>query len=140
MQFKIPQDVQREDTIIGPLTLKQMAILGIGGGITYAIYISLAKAYFIEVWIAPVVITGTLTLAFAFLKIADQKFHIFLINFIQYKMLPRKRVWIQMSGVPFVSPETQVKTTKKIAETKKEPDKDIEKLTKILDTYGKTQR
>lgn len=140
MQFKIPQDVQREDTIIGPLTLKQMAILGIGGGITYAIYISLAKAYFIEVWIAPVVITGTLTLAFAFLKIADQKFHIFLINFIQYKMLPKKRIWIQMSANPFVSPETQVKASKKITETKKAPDRDIEKLTKILDTYGKTQR
>ena len=43
MQYKVPQDVQREDTIIGPLTLKQLGILGVGGGIAYGIYISLGK-------------------------------------------------------------------------------------------------
>ena len=36
MQFKIPQDVQRADKIVGPLTLRELIIVGIGGGFTYA--------------------------------------------------------------------------------------------------------
>ena len=35
MRFKVPQDVQREDTIIGPITFKQLIIMIIGGGIGY---------------------------------------------------------------------------------------------------------
>lgn len=31
MQYKIPQNVQIEDKIVGPLTLKQLIICGVGG-------------------------------------------------------------------------------------------------------------
>ena len=86
MQFKVPQDVQREDTIIGPITLKQMVILGIGGGLAYGIYIGLSKSYFIEVWLPPVVIISGITLAFAFLKIHSLPFHIFLMNFLGFPL------------------------------------------------------
>ena len=49
MQYKIPQNVRIEDKIVGPLTLKQLIILGVGGGITYAIYVALARVYYVEV-------------------------------------------------------------------------------------------
>ena len=35
MQYKIPQNVQIEDKIVGPLTLKQLGILGFGGATAY---------------------------------------------------------------------------------------------------------
>ena len=97
MKYKVPQDVQREDTIIGPLTLKQMGILGAGGGVAYAIYISLATDYFIEIWLPPVAIVVVITLAFAFLKIHSMPFYLFLMNFLEYKILPNKRTWVQGS-------------------------------------------
>ena len=75
MRHKVPQDVQREDTIIGPITLRQLAILGGGGAIAYVIYVSLVKTYFWQVWLPPVIVVSGITLAFAFLKIHNLPFH-----------------------------------------------------------------
>lgn len=138
MQYKVPQDVQREDTIIGPITIRQLIILGIGGGITYAIYVSLAKTYFLEVWLLPVIFTGSLTLAFAFLKIHSLEFHEFLMNFIEYHMLPRNRFWIQGTGYAFVPPFEEKKDKKAVTKQKTEtkPQKSLSELTKVLDTHG----
>lgn len=138
MRFKVPQDVQREDTIIGPITLKQLGILGVGGGIAYAIYVSLAKTYFMEIWLPPVAIVTCITLAFAFLKIHSLKFHIFLMSFIQYHILPKKRTWIQETGNPFISSFDYIKDKKK--ETKaleQKQTKSIEELSEVVDAYGK---
>lgn len=138
MQFKVPQDVQREDTIIGPITLKQLIIIGIGGAITYAIYISLAATYFIEIWLAPVLISGGLTAAFAFLKINNLPFHLFLMNFLEYKILPRKRIWIQGAGIPFISSFDTQKSNKEhktiVSKENAKGTKDFNELSKILDT------
>lgn len=138
MRFKVPQDVQREDTIIGPITLKQLGILGAGGGFAYAIYVSLAKTYFIEVWLPPVAIVVCVTLAFAFLKVHALKFHIFLMSFIQYHLLPKQRTWIQETGNPFISSFDHLKDKKKetkVAEQKQT--KSIEELSEVVDSYGK---
>ena len=142
MRFKVPQDVQREDRIIGPLTLKQMGMLGIGGGFAYLIYVSLSKTYFIEIWLPPVAIVSAITLAFTFLKIHNLPFHLFLMNFIEYKLLPNQRIWIQGSGRPFIT-STQ-KKEKKMPQTmtndlKPKNKKSIEELTKVLDTHGKSE-
>lgn len=137
MQYKVPQDVQREDTIIGPVTIRQLIILGIGGGITYAIYVSLAKTYFLEVWLFPVVLTGGLTLAVAFLKIHSLPFHEFLMNFIEYHILPRNRFWIQGTGTPFIPPFEEKKEQKPVAQAAiTKPQKSLSELTKVLDTHG----
>lgn len=140
MQFKVPQDVQREDTIIGPITLKQLAILGVGGGTAYGVYISLSKSYFIEVWLPPVVILSAITLAFAFLKVHGQQFHIFLMNYIEYHLLARKRIWIQGAGYAFIPPFDTAKKKKEekqqIAKEGERKQKSLEELTKVLDTHG----
>lgn len=142
MQYKVPQDVQREDTIIGPLTLKQMGILGAGGGAAYAIYISLAKSYFIEIWLPPVAVISLLTLAFAFIKIHNMPFSQFIMNLIEYNVLAKKRIWIQGSGTPFLPPydENQHKKEQKQAVIEdKGKVKSLEELSKIMDSHGQTE-
>lgn len=94
MQYKIPQNVQIEDKIVGPLTLRQLIICGIGGGITYFVYLSLAKVYYIEVWIGPVAILGLFTLAIAFLKIHDIPFLKYILLVIEYSQNAQKRKWM----------------------------------------------
>lgn len=141
MQYKVPQDVQREDTIIGPVTLKQMGILGAGGGLAYGIYITLAKAYFIEIWLPPVAFISLVTLAFAFLKIYGLPFHQFLMNLIEYYVLARKRIWIQGTGIPFIPPFDEAADEKKklqntVVEDKSKKTQSIAELTKILDSHG----
>ncbi len=146
MQFKVPQDVQREDTIIGPITLKQLAILGVGGGIAYIIYISLAANFFIEIWLPPIAIILILTLSFAFLKIHNLPFYEFLMHLIEYHVLPKKRTWIQGSGYPFVSSFQKEQMKKKETKTKKTEEKEgkidqknLKELSEILDSQGKTK-
>lgn len=142
MQFKVPQDVQRKDTIIGPLTLNQMIILGIGGGLAYAIYVGLAKGYYIEIWLPPVAIISIVTLAFAFLKIHSLPFHEFLMNLIEYKMLAQKRYWIQGTGAPFISSFEREQNKKKDMTGKKikKQNQSLEEISKVLDTHGQVNQ
>lgn len=142
MRFKVPQDVQRADRIVGPLTWKQLIILAAGGGICYAIYVTLAKKYFIEIWLPPIVIVGGLTAALAFLKIYGLSFERFFLSFIEYHFLPKKRVWQKGQAEPFVSylerRSNEDKKLKNAQEKKKEEKgkKSIKELSKVLDSYG----
>lgn len=98
MQYKIPQNVQIEDKIVGPLTMKQLIICGVGGGTTYFVYLSLAKVYYMEVWIGPVVILGGLTLALAFLKIHDIPFLRYILLVIEFSRKAQKRYWYSLGS------------------------------------------
>ena len=141
MQFKVPQDVQRKDTIIWSLTIQQLIICFVGGGIAYALYIQLSKAYFMEVWLPPVVIISAITLAFAFLTIHNLPFDEFLMHFIEYHMLPRKRFWIQGTGAPFIPPFDEAKKKAKKAQPLKDlkKKKSLAELTQVLDSGSKTE-
>jgi len=141
MQFKVPQNVQREDTIIGPITFKQLLILGIGGGITYAVYMLLATRYFIEIWLGPVLILGGLTVAFAFLKIHEMTFHQYLMSYIEFNFRAKKRIWSKGADTPFVASfqKASKKDTVKKEILKVKNQRNLNELTKILDSYGKSE-
>ena len=70
MQFKVPQDVQREDIILWLITFKQFVILLLGGGISYVMFVNMNKHYRLNtfedilVWIPAMV-----AIAFSFIKI-----------------------------------------------------------------------
>ncbi len=140
MQFKVPQDVQRKDTIIWSLTIQQLIICFIGGGIAYALYIQLSKTYFMEIWLPPVVIISAITLAFAFLTVHNLPFDEFLMHYIEYHMLPRQRSWIQGTGAPFISPfdNTKKKTEKVQIKKDLKKKKSLAELTQVLDAGATT--
>jgi hypothetical protein len=145
MQFKVPQNVQREDKIVGPLTLKQLIICGAGFGVDYAIYTSLAKTYIWVTWILPVAIVALVTVLFAFVRPLDLSFTKFIIRWMEFSVLPRKRLWIQGGGetyAPTFPPSSQTSKIEKKAEAKAEQlvdkHKKIEELTKILNTQQKS--
>ncbi len=144
MQYKIPQNVQIEDKIVGPLTLKQLIILGVGGGFTYAIYTILASKYYWEVWLIPTAVPGLLTLAFTFIKINGIPFGKWCFLMVEYFMKPKKRVFV-MGGADNYQATLFADKTKKVqtntdATTKAERDRErlnkIGEITKALDTYS----
>lgn len=98
MQCKVPQDVLRADKIVGFLTLRQLIICIIGGGITYALYMSLSKQYVLVIWLPPVLITTVITMGFAFVKYHDIVFERLILTFIEYKFKPQIRTWSKMKG------------------------------------------
>ena len=137
MKFKVPQDVQRADQIIGPLTWRQLITMGIGGGICYAIYVTLGKDYKMVVWLPPVAIVGGITAAISFLKIHNLTFEKFTLYFIEYFLLPKKRIWKKGQAEPFISYlQRKTKTIKPKKAKKKKQKKSLKELANILDTQG----
>jgi hypothetical protein len=148
MQYKIPQNVQIEDKIVGPLTLKQLIILGTGGGISYALYSALAAKYYIEIWIWFVAPPAILTLAFTFLKINGIPFAKWVLLLSEYMYNPRKRIFQMGAGdnykaTIFAKKEEKVQTNKD-EKTKAERDRErldkLSEITKLVDDYAPPQK
>ncbi len=89
MQFVVPQFIDVEDKILGPLSVRQFIIMIIGTGLIFAAYRFADFALFLFETIVILV----LTMAFAFLRVNGRPFHLFLLNFIQTLRKPKLRVW-----------------------------------------------
>ncbi len=143
MQFKVPQDVLRADKIVGFLTLRQLIIVALGGGVSYSLYIVLSKQYVLEIWLPPVIFVTLFTLAFAFVKFHDIVFEKLILVFIEYKFRPRARTWQKMRGDTVLSvlqnPIGFVKEPEQKAAVLSSQDrrKKLEEITKLVDTHGK---
>jgi len=71
MRFQVPQFIEVEDKIFGPLTLKQFIYLAGGGGISFVIY-SWLKSF---AWsIIPILIVLAISATFAFYKVNNKPF------------------------------------------------------------------
>ncbi len=138
MQFKVPQNVQREDTIVGPLTLKQLIICAIGFTIAYGIYVALANLYLWITWLPPVTLVVLITLAFAFIKPLDLSFTKYVLIFIEFSLLPKKRLWVKTSGEVLIPKKTPGKKDTEKNDKKKEEiinkQQKFEQLQKFLDS------
>lgn len=139
MQFKVPQDVQREDRIVGPLTLRQLIICGIGFSIAYAIYTFLGRDYELITALIPVIIIALITVVFAFIKPLDLVFERYILFLIESMILPAKRYWLKGTGDPsrlsFIPPSTPAKKINKDNAEKAQLKKNqsISELSNILD-------
>lgn len=148
MQYKIPQNVQIEDKIVGPLTLKQLIILGIGGGITYVIYMVLARQFFIEVWLIPTAISGLITLAFTFIRINGNSFGKWLLLIVEYMWNGKQRTY-DMGSADHYEATIFAKDIKKeqiedVQQTKAERDREklanISEISATLDSFNSTTK
>ncbi|MFA6161248.1 MAG: PrgI family protein [Patescibacteria group bacterium] len=88
-QFMVPQFIESEDKIVGPVTVRQFLICLAGAGVLFVEYKLLTTAYFVLAAVVTAALVGT----FAFVKINGQPFHIFFLNFLQTQVRPNLRVW-----------------------------------------------
>lgn len=89
MRFKVPQNIDMPDRILGPLTMLQFIYAVIGGGLAYVCFMSLPS----PVGIFLAVIVAILTLAIIFLKVNERPFLVFLLSLIKFISSPKQRVW-----------------------------------------------
>ncbi len=94
MRYKVPQNIDMQDRIVGPLTLIQFMYLLIGGAICYALFQILSLPIFV-ILALPVAI---FTLALAFFKIQDQPFSKFIGAALGYFLKPKNLVWRKKDG------------------------------------------
>ncbi|MFH1048849.1 MAG: PrgI family protein [Patescibacteria group bacterium] len=89
MQFPIPQFIDVEDTVVGPLTVKQTVILGIGAVLIFMS--SLIFVGFIAVLIAlPTIIASVLL---AFYKPNGRPLYVLIANYFTYIFKPKLYIW-----------------------------------------------
>jgi len=88
-QFVVPQFIDIEDKIIGPITTRQFVLM-MGGG--FLIFICYKLADFALFLLIAIIIAGVVAVL-AFLRINGRPFHFFLLNIIQTSTRARLRVW-----------------------------------------------
>lgn len=143
MGYKVPQNVEREDQILWFITLKQLIILLVGGGISYLLFINLVKDNDEASQILTVLVwfPAFFAVIFAFVKIKGiSLFHLFLLvmehGFFRY---PR-RYWIAGAGEPLVSMTMRVEPLEKKLEELEPKEYNAHKareLAQFLDRQGK---
>lgn len=89
MQFKVPQFIDVEDKVFGPLTFKQFAYLAGGAGLVY-LSLKILPVLFGLVFAA---LFAALGLALAFYKYNDKPFAFTLQAMIRYITHPRLYLW-----------------------------------------------
>ena len=121
MRYQVPQFIEIEDKIFGPITIRQFLIILAGSVTGFLAFRLLDFALFIIV----IVIDAILTLTFAFVKINGQPFHYFLLNITETLRKPGLRIWnkqlstaelnmLRKSGMEeTVQKETNVKQAKR---------------------------
>ena len=127
MQFKVPQDVQREDIILWFITFKQFIILLAGFGLSYFLLVQVKKNYNIsDVEAILIWIPAMISVAVAFVKINGIPLFQFILLAIENAFFrPPRRYWIHGMGEPFVSFTTNFSMKKQQKKEDLPPEKDL---------------
>lgn len=88
-QFTVPQFIDVEDKIFGPVTTRQFLIMLVAGGILFIAF-KLADTILFIILLA---LIGGFALVIAFVKVNGQPFHYFILNIVQSFRRPSRRVW-----------------------------------------------
>lgn len=134
-QFVVPQFIEVEDKILGPVTIRQFLIILVGG-----LLIFLAFRYGdLALFVTALIIIGGLTLVVAFVKINGQTFHYFLLNIFGTLRKPGLRLWRKVydnKELDYLR-KRHAHDKKIIAEVKKQPRRErIRDLSLVVNTGG----
>jgi len=89
MQFQVPQFIEIEDKIIGPLTIKQFLFIAASAGLSFMLFFVIK----FWLWIIIAMILMVIGLAFAFIKINGQPLIKVTFSAIQFFIRPRLYLW-----------------------------------------------
>lgn len=135
-QFTVPQFIDVEDKIIGPISVRQFLILLVGGLLGFLFYKIADFTLFILLGVIDLAITGTL----AFFKVNGVPFHFFILNVIQTSKRPGTRVWHKEVNVAEIRADLKRPEEKKATEVifTKQPlaTAPLSQLSLVVDTGG----
>lgn len=89
MQFQVPQFIDIEDRIFGPLTLKQFLYLAGAGALSFILFFALQT----PVWIGVTIVLGAIASALAFIKYNGQTMLSTLGSLFRYLWFPKFYIW-----------------------------------------------
>jgi hypothetical protein len=89
MRFEVPQFIEVEDKIVGPLTWKQFIYLAGGAGMLIILFLSLPFVLFAIIGVPLGALSGFL----AFHRINNRPFSVFLESFVNYMRKGKLYLW-----------------------------------------------
>ncbi len=112
-QFQVPQFIETESKIVGPLTLKQFLYIAAAGLTSFLLFFVLK--FFL--WVIVTLIFGSIAAAFAFFKYNGRPLTIILKSAFLYYWNPRLYLW-QREDAKAVMPTFQLPITKETPASK----------------------
>lgn len=110
MRFTIPQFIEYETKIVGPLTFRQFIFIGIAGGIVFFLYFSIGKTSFL-LFLFLAIISMAVGSILAFFQIGGRSFPIIIGNFLRFKLTPKIYIW-KKKEVPMFFKKEELKKEK----------------------------
>lgn len=113
-QFQVPQFIETEPKIVGPLTIKQFGYIGVAGMLSFFLFFAVRM----EIWVALTVLMGLIACTFAFLKYNGRPFEVMFVNAALYIWRPKMYLWqrkdavAQLPSAPKMPNFTQQPTSK----------------------------
>lgn len=133
-QYLVPQFIEVEDKIIGPITTRQFVQILVAILLAFVLYKTLAFVYFIFFAFLDIGLMSTL----AFARVNGRPIHFFLLNFVQTSKRPKLRVWNRESFIRNVQYVPSGKGLQDVVYARKEPvsGSRLRDLTLVINTGG----
>ena len=93
MQYKIPIQIENEDTIVAGLSLRQLAIMMVWGGIAYGIFKSLETNLGPQIALIFAIFPAVIGVIIALIKIAEMTFLPTILNLFRLTLNSKLRIW-----------------------------------------------
>lgn len=96
MRFQVPQFIEIEDKVIGPLSFKQFVYIAGAVGLAFLLYVFLPKIFAIPLGLGALALGGSL----AFYKINNKPFVHFLESWFRYITTAKLYIWKKVPKKP----------------------------------------
>jgi len=133
-QFTVPQFIDVEDKVIGPITVRQFIIILFSAGLIALCY----KIFYFDTFLILSILITFITVVVAFVKVNGVHFHLFLTNFLITLFKANTRVWNNAFGKEHLRIETEKVVTQEefIVPPKQYSSSRLTELSLIVDTQG----
>jgi PrgI family protein len=133
-QYKVPQNVEAEDKILGPLTFKEFIyfLIGVGWAIVCFGVFRTVPAIMILVALPPT----TLMLLLAFYNRDGQKFEQLLLAMVQFFAASRRRAWNKNDAIETFHVEPTAHAAELTQRNSTDVRGELEKLANLIDSRG----
>lgn len=126
MQYQVPQFIEIEDKIIGPLTLRQFMWLGGGGGLGFILFQVIKPSFFAPLFF----LVMAVAIVFAFVKVNGRPFTSFLGSLMNFTTRPTFYIW---KRIPKTEKSGLVKEEEMIVQKTSTNESRLKELTRTID-------
>ena len=105
MRFTVPQFIEYETKVVGPLTFKQFIFIGIAGAACFVLYFTVD----FPIFLISCIVIGGIALAFAFFKVDGIPLANLLGNFLKFNLSPKMYLWKKKEFLGQAAEEITVK-------------------------------